>query len=331
MSNSILEVSDLSVEFHTRSGHVRVLDNISFNLSPGETLGIVGESGCGKSMTSLAIMQLIPKPNGHITSGSIRFCGEDLVKAGERRMRQIRGGEISMIFQEPMTSLNPVFSIGSQIIEAIRLHEKLSKSDALIRALDILTRVGIPAPEKRIRDFPHQLSGGMRQRVMIAMALVCKPKVIIADEPTTALDVTVQSQILELLQNLQEEENTALILISHDMGVISQMTDRIMVMYAGRAIEEGKTEAVVNTPGHPYSKGLIGSIPDIELMAQYTEDDRLPIIPGIVPRLGSIQTGCSFAPRCSIADEACRQWSVRSNNLGIGHSVACRKIEGPTQ
>ncbi len=328
MTDPILEVRELCVDFRTRSGSVRVLDKVSFKLSAGETLGIVGESGCGKSMTSLAIMQLVPKPNGRVTEGSIRYRGEDLVQAVERRMRQIRGGEISMIFQEPMTSLNPVFSVGSQIIEAVRLHEKLTKKDAVLRAIDVLTRVGIPVPEKRIWNFPHQLSGGMRQRVMIAMALVCKPRIIIADEPTTALDVTVQAQILELLVRLQEEEDTALILISHDMGVVSQMSDRIMVMYAGRIIEEGSAASVVNTPRHPYSKGLIGSIPDIERMAGYSETDRLPTIPGIVPRLGSLGSGCSFAPRCSLADDACLTWQPGLVETNVGAHVACRKVEG---
>lgn len=323
--NPMLQVRDLCVDFKTRNGSVRVLNNVSFDLSAGETLGIVGESGCGKSMTSLAIMRLVPRPNGKIASGQIIFDGEDLCQVPENRMRQIRGGDISMIFQEPMTSLNPVFSIGSQIMEAVRLHEGLSKREALIRAIDVLKRVGIPAAEKRVHDYPHQLSGGMRQRVMIAMALVCKPRIIIADEPTTALDVTVQAQILELLLRLQQEENTAVILISHDMGVISQMSDRIMVMYAGRTIEEGDGISVVNHASHPYTRGLIGSIPDVARMAEYTAQDRLPIIPGMVPNLKNIGEGCSFAPRCALADDACRNWSVERIAVGASRTVACRK------
>ena len=323
--NPMLQVRDLCVDFKTRSGSVRVLNNVSFDLSAGETLGIVGESGCGKSMTSLAVMRLVPRPNGKIATGQIVFDGEDLCQVPEKRMRQIRGGDISMIFQEPMTSLNPVFSIGSQIMEAVRLHEGLSKKDALLRAIDVLKRVGIPAAEKRVHDFPHQLSGGMRQRVMIAMALVCKPRIIIADEPTTALDVTVQAQILELLLRLQQEENTAVILISHDMGVISQMSDRIMVMYAGRTIEEGDSVSVVNHASHPYTKGLIGSIPDVERMAGFTAHDRLPIIPGMVPNLKNIGEGCSFAPRCPLADDECRNWSVERIAVDASRTVACRK------
>lgn len=321
----LLQVSDLCVDFRTRSGSVRVLNNVSFDLSAGETMGIVGESGCGKSMTSLAIMGLVPRPNGTISGGSIIFDGEDLCRASEKRMRQIRGGDIAMIFQEPMTSLNPVFSVGSQIMEAVRLHEGLGKRDALMRAIDVLMRVGIPAAEKRVHDYPHQMSGGMRQRVMIAMALVCKPRIIIADEPTTALDVTVQAQILELLLRLQQEENSAVILISHDMGVVSQMSDRIMVMYAGRTIEEGDAVSVVNHARHPYTKGLIGSIPDVESMAGFTAADRLPVIPGMVPNLKSIGQGCSFAPRCAFVDDLCRSWSVEQIEVDPSRKVACRK------
>ena len=323
--NNLLQVRDLCVDFRTRSGSVRVLNDVSFDLKAGETLGIVGESGCGKSMTSLAVMQLVPRPNGTISGGSIEFDGEDLCRASARRMRQIRGGEISMIFQEPMTSLNPVFSIGSQIMEAVRLHEGLPKRDALVRAIDVLKRVGIPAAERRVHDFPHQMSGGMRQRVMIAMALVCKPRIIIADEPTTALDVTVQAQILELLMRLQEQEDTAVILISHDMGVISQMSDRIIVMYAGRTIEEGDSVSVVNHPRHPYTRGLIDSIPDVERMAQFSATDRLPVIPGMVPNLKHIGKGCSFAPRCPIADDGCRTWTVEQIPLDGARRIACRK------
>jgi oligopeptide/dipeptide ABC transporter ATP-binding protein len=328
MSDPILQVDHLCIDFKTKSGPVRVLNDVSFSLSAGETLGIVGESGCGKSMTSLAVMGLVPKPNGKIVSGSIFYQGEDLVQAPEKRMRQIRGGDVSMIFQEPMTSLNPVFSVGGQIGEAVRLHEDVSKKETHDRVIDVLTRVGIPDPVKRANDFPHQMSGGMRQRVMIAMALVCKPRVIIADEPTTALDVTVQAQILELIMRLQEEENTAVILISHDMGVISQVSDRVLVMYAGRTIEEGDCVSVVQDSAHPYTKGLISCIPDIDHTKDMAFSDRLPVIEGIVPNLKSIGQGCAFAPRCNQADEACKTWKTSPVQVAGTHLASCRKIVG---
>lgn len=328
MSDPILKVDNLCVEFKTKSGPVRVLNDVSFSLSAGETLGIVGESGCGKSMTSLAVMGLVPKPNGKIVSGGIFYKGEDLVKAPEKRMRQIRGGAISMIFQEPMTSLNPVFSVGKQIGEAVKLHEDVSKKEVDERVIDVLTRVGIPDPVKRADDFPYQMSGGMRQRVMIAMALVCKPRIIIADEPTTALDVTVQAQILELIVRLQEEENTAVILISHDMGVISQVSDRVLVMYAGRTIEEGDCVPVVQKSAHPYTKGLISCIPAIENTTNMAFSGRLPVIEGIVPNLKSIGDGCAFAPRCALADDACRSWKASPVKVAGTHLASCRKISG---
>jgi len=306
---------------------VRVLNNVSLSLSAGETLGIVGESGCGKSMTALAIMGLVPRPAGRIVSGRIMFEGEELTQATERRMRQIRGGAISMIFQEPMTSLNPVFTIGRQIGEAVRLHEDVSRPEARNRVIDVLARVDIPDPGKRIDDYPHQMSGGMRQRVMIAMALVCRPRVIIADEPTTALDVTVQVQILDLIRELQERENTALIMISHDMGVISQVSDRIAVMYAGRIIEEGSCVSVVRESAHPYTKGLIACIPDIGDERNLTPDGRLPIIPGIVPDLKTIGDGCAFAPRCNLADDACLAWKAALQQVSGPHLAACRKVD----
>ncbi|KII15568.1 ABC transporter ATP-binding protein [Phaeobacter sp. S60] len=328
MSDPILQVEHLCIDFKTKSGPVRVLSDVSFTLSAGETLGIVGESGCGKSMTSLAVMGLIPKPNGKIVSGRISYRGEDLVQVPEKRMRQIRGGDISMIFQEPMTSLNPVFSIGKQIGEALRLHEDLSGAEIHDRVIDVLARVGIPDPLKRVNDFPHQMSGGMRQRVMIAMALVCKPRIIIADEPTTALDVTVQAQILELILQLQEEENTAVILISHDMGVISQVSDRVLVMYAGRTIEEGDCVSVVQDSAHPYTKGLISCIPDIDRTKDMSLSDRLPIIEGIVPNLKTIGSGCAFAPRCHQADEACKSWETSPVQVAETHLASCRKVVG---
>ncbi len=328
MTEPLLAVENLCVDFATRSGPVRVLNDVSFTLAPGETLGIVGESGCGKSMTSLAVMGLVPRPNGRIASGRILFRGEDLVRAPARRMRQIRGAAISMIFQEPMTSLNPIFTVGRQIAEAIRLHEDVSRAEVRNRVVDVLGRVGIPDPTRRADEYPHQLSGGMRQRVMIAMALVCRPQILIADEPTTALDVTVQAQILDLILGLQQEENTAVILISHDMGVISQVSDRIMVMYAGRAIEKGPCREVVETSAHPYTRGLIACIPDIERTGRMTEADRLPTIPGIVPDLRTLGETCAFAPRCALADAGCDTWTVAPVRLDEAHVAACRKAAG---
>ncbi|MCY4500299.1 MAG: ABC transporter ATP-binding protein, partial [Alphaproteobacteria bacterium] len=260
----LLEVEGLEVEFSTRNGVARVLDGIALSLQAGRTLGIVGESGCGKSMTALSIMRLVPVPPGRIGAGSVRLKGEDLLQVTEKRMREVRGKDISMIFQEPMTSLNPVYSIGDQIAETVRLHEGLGRRDSLDRAVEMLKAVHIPAAERRIREFPHQMSGGMRQRVMIAMALACQPSVLIADEPTTALDVTVQAQVFDLLKELQEKTGTAIILISHDMGVIAEMADRVMVMYAGRIVEEASTEEILDSPKHPYTQGLISCVPHME-------------------------------------------------------------------
>tara|TARA_R110002111_G_C6005833_1_gene373859 strand:- start:4932 stop:5930 length:999 start_codon:yes stop_codon:yes gene_type:complete len=293
----ILEVSELQVEFKTRSGVARVLDNIGFSLSSGETLGIVGESGCGKSMTSLSIMGLVPTPPGRIVGGTIRLNGEDLLKASEARMREIRGNQISMIFQEPMTALNPVFTVGDQIAETLILHEGLSKRDARGRAVEMLRAVKIPAPERRAHEYPHQLSGGMRQRVMIAMALACKPSVLIADEPTTALDVTVQAQVFELLKELQNTTNSAIILITHDMGVVAEVADRIAVMYAGRIIETATTEELLENPRHPYTQGLIKCVPHLDL-DMTDEREALYEIPGVVPPLTQLGAGCAFAERC---------------------------------
>ena len=253
MSAPLLELSDVEVEFRTRDGIARVLDRVGFSLSAGATLGIVGESGCGKSMTALTIMRLVPQPPGRIAGGTIRLDGEDLLAATEARMREIRGNEVSMVFQEPMTSLNPVFSVGDQIAETVRLHQGLSKRAALDRAVEMLAAVGIPVPERRVREYPHQLSGGMRQRVMIAIGLACGPRVLIADEPTTALDVTVQAQIFDLLVDLKERTGTSIILITHDMGAIAEMAERVVVMYAGRIVEEGPVDVILEDPLHPYT------------------------------------------------------------------------------
>ncbi len=318
----LLEVADLQVEFKTRSGIARVLDNISFSLSSGETLGIVGESGCGKSMTSLAIMGLVPTPPGRVVGGTIRLNGEDLLTAGEARMRQIRGNKISMIFQEPMTALNPVFTVGDQIAETLILHERLSKRDARDRAVEMLRAVQIPIPERRANEYPHQLSGGMRQRVMIAMALACKPSVLIADEPTTALDVTVQAQVFDLLKELQESIKSAIILITHDMGVVAEVADRIAVMYAGRIIETARTAEILENPRHPYTQGLIKCVPhlDLDMTAE-----RAPLfeIPGVVPPLTQLGTGCAFAERCPRKMPKCLTNKPPEFAVNSGHTSVC--------
>ena len=318
----LLEVEGLEVEFGTRNGVARVLDGIALSLQAGRTLGIVGESGCGKSMTALSIMRLVPVPPGRIGAGSVRLKGEDLLQVTEKRMREVRGKDISMIFQEPMTSLNPVYSIGDQIAETVRLHEGLGRRDSLDRAVEMLKAVHIPAAERRIREFPHQMSGGMRQRVMIAMALACQPSVLIADEPTTALDVTVQAQVFDLLKELQEKTGTAIILISHDMGVIAEMADRVMVMYAGRIVEEASTEEILDSPKHPYTQGLISCVPHMEEVPPQ-ERSALTEIPGVVPALTDLAAGCSFAPRCAHAADRCRRVAPQPFEVGEDHRAAC--------
>jgi peptide/nickel transport system ATP-binding protein len=295
-SDVVLEIDDLHVDFQTRAGTAHVLGGISLSLPKGEVLGIVGESGCGKSMTALSVMGLVPSPPGRIASGAIRFNGEDLVKVSEARMREIRGNRISMIFQEPMTSLNPVFTVGNQISEAIILHQKLSRKDALDRAVELLRSVHIPAPKQRVNEYPHQLSGGMRQRVMIAMALACEPDVLIADEPTTALDVTVQAQVFELLLELQQETDSSIILITHDMGAIAQMANRVAVMYAGRIIETGLVDDILENPRHPYTRGLISCVPHL---SDDPSAERAPLteIPGVVPPLTELSKGAVRSSR----------------------------------
>ena len=326
MSEPLLQVEALRVEFNTRDGVARVIDDLDIALNSGEILGIVGESGCGKSMTALSIMGLVPTPPGRITSGTIRLADENLLEASEQRMRQVRGNDISMIFQEPMTSLNPVFSIGDQIAETVMLHEKRRRQDAWDWAVEMLEAVGIPDAEQRASEYPHQMSGGMRQRVMIAMALACQPQVLIADEPTTALAVTVQAQIFDLLKELRERTGSAIILITHDMGAIAEMTERVGVMYAGRKVEEGPVDEILAAPRHPYTSGLIACVPHISLDPT-SERPLLAEIPGIVPSMTQIGKGCPFAPRCAQAMDKCRQDMPPRRRVSARHSVACWLVE----
>lgn len=318
----LLELDNVHVDFRTRDGTAHVLDGISFSLQAGETLGIVGESGCGKSMTALTIMGLVPTPPGRVAGGTVRLDGEDLIAAPESRMRAVRGNDISMVFQEPMTSLNPVYTVGEQIAETVRLHQGLDKQAAMQRAIDMLTAVGIPAPEQRVREYPHQLSGGMRQRVMIAIGLACDPRVLIADEPTTALDVTVQAQIFDLLIELKERTGTAIILITHDMGAIAEMTDRVIVMYAGRIVEEGPVDVILSEPLHPYTRGLINCVPHLEAEPSL-ERQPLVEIPGVVPPLTALGSGCAFAPRCGHATDRCTATAPTLRKSQENHQVSC--------
>ena len=319
--SALLQINDLRVTFRTRYGEVTALDSVSLHVNAGETLGVVGESGCGKSITALSVMGLIPQPPGKIAGGEILLSGEDLTKASEARMRGLRGSEVAMIFQEPMTSLNPVFTVGDQIAEAIMLHQKVSADQAMKDAIALLDRVGIPSPDRRARDFPHQLSGGMRQRVMIAMAVSCRPKVLIADEPTTALDVTVQAQIFDLLNEIQRDFGAAIVLITHDMGAISEMADRVAVMYAGRVIEDASADDVLDMPLHPYSRGLINCIPNLG-----RDDDSLAEIPGVVPPLHLLGAGCAFADRCVHKAPRCEVEKPLLINHGH-HPAACHAVE----
>ena len=310
----LLDVRGLRVEFATRRGKAMVLNGVDFTMRGGETLCVVGESGCGKSMTALALLRLIPSPPGRIAAGAVVFQNEDLLKATEAHMREVRGNRISMIFQEPMTSLNPVFTVGDQIGESLRLHAGLDAAAARAKAIEMLQQVGIPAPERRVDEYPHQLSGGMRQRVMIAMALACRPDILIADEPTTALDVTVQAQIFDLLHDLQRDKGTAILFITHDMGVVAEMADRVMVMYAGRVIEQGTATQVLTRPGHPYTQGLIDCVPElgssVEGFDGSAEGDgntrpELAEIAGVVPSLWELGSGCAFRERCPHAMPRC--------------------------
>ena len=326
MTEPLLSIRDLKVEFSTRHGQVTALNGIDLDLMPGETLGIVGESGCGKSITALATIGLIPDPPGRIAGGRILFDGEDITHADARRLRNLRGADISMIFQEPMTSLNPVFSAGDQIAEAIMLHQSANRAEADRMAIELLRTVGIPEPERRAKSYPHELSGGMRQRVMIAIAISCRPRILIADEPTTALDVTVQAQIFDLMRDIQQQFGVAIMLITHDMGAIAEMADRVAVMYAGRIVEKGSADAILDNPLHPYTRGLIGCIP--VLGKEAGQEGRMPPlaeIPGIVPPLHMLGQGCAFADRCPLAFDRCR---IESPALkGGDHQAACFAAE----
>ena len=322
MTAPLLEVRGLTTDFVTRSGVIRAVDGVSLHIDAGETLGIVGESGSGKSVTALGVMRLIPQPPGRIVAGNVSYNGVDLLALSSARMRKIRGKEIAMIFQEPMTSLNPVFTIGEQIAEVIRLHEALSSRDAMTRAIEMLGIVHIPNPQRLATEFPHQLSGGMRQRVMIAMALSCNPKLLIADEPTTALDVTIQAQILDLLRELKARFNMAIMLITHDMGVIAESTQRVAVMYGAQVVEQASVEDLFRDPLHPYTQGLLRSIPRINL--DTVGHRQLEQIPGVVPTLRApLPPGCRFAPRCRFAKAECHSSAPVLRQVQSGHSVAC--------
>ncbi len=316
----LLEVRDLRISFATEEGELAAVDGVSFSVGPGRTLGIVGESGCGKSVTALAVMGLVPTPPGRIAGGEALFQGRDLLKLSQAELRELRGNRISMIFQEPMTSLNPVFTVGDQIAEAIRRHTKVGKREARDRAIEMLRRVRVAAPERRIDEYPHKLSGGMRQRVMIAMALACGPKLLIADEPTTALDVTIQAQILDLMRELREALGTAIIMISHDLGVIAELADEVIVMYAGKVVERAAVGDLFADPQHPYTIGLLGALPKLN-----GDQPRLATIAGTVPNPLALPAGCRFHPRCPFADEGCRQAVPALAEVATGHFAACFK------
>jgi peptide/nickel transport system ATP-binding protein len=318
---ALLEVENLQTHFRTPDGVNRAVDGVSFQVAEGETLAIVGESGCGKSVTANSILRLIPEPPGRI-AGTIRFQGIDLLKLSDHAMRAIRGNDISMIFQEPMTSLNPVLNVGRQLGETLRLHQGLDKRAAEERSIEMLALVGISEPRRRVREYPHQMSGGMRQRVMIAMALACKPKLLIADEPTTALDVTIQAQILELMADLKRKVGAAIVLITHDLGVVAEVAERVMVMYAGRKVEEAPVAKLFRAPRHPYTQGLLGAVPKLGSSLAGI-DIRLAEIPGVVPSLKERIPGCVFASRCALATELCRQFAPALETKAPGHVAAC--------
>ncbi len=320
-NQTLLNIEELSTFFYTNRGVVKAVDGLDLELGKGETLGLVGESGCGKSVTALSIMHLIQEPPGKIINGRILFDGRDLVQLNREEMRHIRGNRISMIFQEPMTSLNPAFQVGDQIAEVLQIHENLPRRAAWNRAVELLTKVGIPDPEQRVREYPYQMSGGMRQRVMIAMALACNPDMIIADEPTTALDVTIQAQILDLMNDLKSDFNTSILLITHDLGVVAEMSQWIAVMYAGKIVEYTDVVELFGHPGHPYTVGLMASIPNIE--APVPEDRVLQTIPGVVPSLLDLPPGCTFQDRCNRAFAACLKEDPPLFDSGSGHKVRC--------
>src|ERR1700726_145294 len=320
---TILDIADLRTWFFTRDGVTRAVDGVSFRVGPGETLAIVGESGCGKSVTALSILRLIPSPPGRIVSGAIHFAGRDLLALSEAEMRQVRGNEISMIFQEPMTSLNPVLTIGRQIAETLTLHQGLGHRAALAKAADVLRLVHIPEADRRIGEYPHQLSGGMRQRVMIAMALACNPKLLIADEPTTALDVPIQAQIFDLMRELKSKIDAAIVLITHDLGVVAEMAQRVVVMYAGRKAEEAPVAELFRRPLHPYTKGLLASVPRLGASLDHEQAPRLAEIPGTVPSLREPIPGCPFETRCAFATDICRREMPAFDEKEPGHFAAC--------
>lgn len=321
--DTLLEIEGLRTHFDTERGLVRAVDGVDLKVRAGQTLGVVGESGCGKTVLALSIMRLVPSPPGRIAGGSIRLNGRELLDLSAEAMRHVRGREISMIFQEPMTSLNPVFRIGEQIAEVMRLHQHLPRRDALASSVDMLRKVGISSPEKRVRDYPHQMSGGMRQRVMIAIALACKPRLMLADEPTTALDVTIQAQMLDLIGRLQSETGTAVLLITHDLGVIAEATREVAVMYAGQVVERSATRDLFAAPLHPYTAGLMGSIP--ALSGSAGRDALLNVIPGTVPSLGTLFTGCRFQDRCPDVGALCREQEPVLKEHAPDHAVRCWK------
>jgi peptide/nickel transport system ATP-binding protein len=321
----LLEIKDLMTVFDTTRGRIKAVDGVSLSIDTGETLGVVGESGCGKTMLSLSIMRLVPA-NGKIINGEILFSGDDLLKLSEDEMRARRGSEISMIFQEPMTSLNPVFRVGEQISEAIRLHQKLPAKESMELSVELLREVGIPEPQKRVRDYPHNLSGGMRQRVMIAMAMSCHPRLLLADEPTTALDVTIQAQILELISQLKQKNNMAVVLITHDLGVVAQAAEKVAVMYAGKIVEFSTVELLFANPMHPYTKGLLESIP-ARCVDSMEREEHLKTIPGSVPDLYDVSQGCRFYDRCLYAVEECNRREPVLSEIEPGRFVSCLKYD----
>jgi oligopeptide transport system ATP-binding protein len=316
---TILSVNQLDVSFRTYGGESNVLRGVNFHLNEGETLAIVGESGSGKSVTAKTIMKLLPKQNSFINHGEVIFNGKNILKNNEREMRRIRGSEISMVFQDPMTSLNPTMTIGKQLMEGLREHQSLTKKEATKKAIELLDMVGIPNPEERVKEYPHQFSGGMRQRVVVAIAIACNPKILIADEPTTALDVTIQAQILDLMKNLQVKLNTSIIIITHDLGVVANMAQRVAVMYAGEIIEIGTVDEIFYEPKHPYTWGLLGSMPKLHMK----NDEKLTPITGSPPDLSQLPRGCSFAPRCPYAMKVCHQYTPKSTNISDHHYASC--------
>lgn len=324
--DKLLEIKDLKTYFYTDDGIVKAVDGVNFSVESGKTIGIVGESGCGKSVTAMSILRLIPDPPGKIVSGEILFNGKDLTKISEEELRHIRGNDISVIFQEPMTSLNPVFTVGYQIMEALMLHQKLSEEEAKKKAVEMIKLVGIPRAEKIVDEYPHQLSGGMRQRVMIAMALSCQPKLLIADEPTTALDVTIQAQILELMNELKNKLNTSIMLITHDLGVVAEMSDHVIVMYSGKVVEDAPVDELFKNPRHPYTIGLMNSIPSL-----IEEGERLESIEGAVPNPLYLPKGCYFHPRCKFATDECRNGQPELREIAPSHKVSCFRAEEVTK